>query len=171
LPINRAPFNALVDDTGNGLSGSVWNKAAIQSVILDPADAAYAAASVAVAAWQTVAFNAANFWNPAITAGMVPCNRYVILQGKTLLWMVQMAGAPGPTTPGPYLGLVIPGGFPTTAANSVFSPAALALDNGVNLNALAFGGTTTTIQFLKNAGGNWTGPGISLYFTIAIALA
>lgn len=42
MAINRTPFNALVDDDGSGLTGSVWNKAAIQSVILDPADAAYA---------------------------------------------------------------------------------------------------------------------------------
>jgi hypothetical protein len=41
MPINRAPFNALVDDNGTGLTGSIWNKAAIASVILDPADAAY----------------------------------------------------------------------------------------------------------------------------------
>jgi len=38
MPINRAPFNALVDDTGTGLTGSIWNKAAIQSVLLDPID-------------------------------------------------------------------------------------------------------------------------------------
>lgn len=41
MPINRAPFNALIDDNGTGLTGSIWNKAAIAGVILDPADAAY----------------------------------------------------------------------------------------------------------------------------------
>lgn len=43
--INRAPFNALVDDDGSGTKGSPWNKSAIQSVILDPVDAALAAAA------------------------------------------------------------------------------------------------------------------------------
>jgi hypothetical protein len=38
MPINRGPFNALVDDSGNGLTGSIWNKAAIQNVLLDPID-------------------------------------------------------------------------------------------------------------------------------------
>ena len=42
MPINRGPFNALVDDDGTGLTGTVWNKAQIAAVILDPADAAYA---------------------------------------------------------------------------------------------------------------------------------
>ena len=51
MPINRAPFDALVDDTGDGLSGSVWNKAAIQSVLLDPIDAADAAIGGTVSTW------------------------------------------------------------------------------------------------------------------------
>jgi len=41
MPINRGPFNALVDDDGSNTIGTVWNKAQIQGVILDPADAAY----------------------------------------------------------------------------------------------------------------------------------
>jgi hypothetical protein len=39
MAINRAPFNALVDDDGSGASGSVWDKSKIASVILDPIDA------------------------------------------------------------------------------------------------------------------------------------
>ena len=39
MPINRAPFNALIDDDGSGTIGTVWNKAAIQGVVLDPIDA------------------------------------------------------------------------------------------------------------------------------------
>jgi hypothetical protein len=42
MAINRAPFNALVDDDGSNTVGSVWNKNAIKTVILDPADVAYA---------------------------------------------------------------------------------------------------------------------------------
>jgi hypothetical protein len=38
MTINRAPFNALIDDDGSGQVGSVWNKAQIQSVLLDPID-------------------------------------------------------------------------------------------------------------------------------------
>jgi len=41
MAIDRAPFNALVDDDGSNLVGSIWNKAAIAAVILDPADAAF----------------------------------------------------------------------------------------------------------------------------------
>lgn len=42
MPINRGPYNLLVDDDGTNTVGSVWNKAAIKDVILDPADVAYA---------------------------------------------------------------------------------------------------------------------------------
>jgi hypothetical protein len=44
VPIDRTHFNALVDDDGTNTSGSLWNKAAIKDVILDPTDAAIAAA-------------------------------------------------------------------------------------------------------------------------------
>ena len=42
MAIDRGPWNALVDDDGSNLIGSLWNKAAIKTVILDPADAAFA---------------------------------------------------------------------------------------------------------------------------------
>lgn len=42
IVINRAPWNALVDDSGNNLDGTPWNKAAIKSVLLDPIDVALA---------------------------------------------------------------------------------------------------------------------------------
>lgn len=55
--INRTPFNALIDDDGSGLVGSVWNKDKIKTVILDPADAAYAGAGSVIetlGAWTVV---------------------------------------------------------------------------------------------------------------------
>jgi hypothetical protein len=42
--INRAPWTALVDDSGQNLDGSIWNKAAIKTTLLDPIDAALAQA-------------------------------------------------------------------------------------------------------------------------------
>jgi hypothetical protein len=39
MAIDRGPWNALVDDDGSNLVGSVWNKGAIKTVILDPVDA------------------------------------------------------------------------------------------------------------------------------------
>ena len=44
MAIDRGPWNALVDDDGSNLIGSLWNKAAIQTVLLDPIDAEIAAA-------------------------------------------------------------------------------------------------------------------------------
>jgi hypothetical protein len=42
MPIDRTPFNALVDDDGSNTTGSLWNKNAIKTVLLDPMDAALA---------------------------------------------------------------------------------------------------------------------------------
>ncbi len=39
MAIDRTYFNALIDDDGSNTVGSLWNKAAIQNVILDPVDA------------------------------------------------------------------------------------------------------------------------------------
>lgn len=43
-PINRAPFNALIDDNGTGLTGTLWGKDDIKDVLLDPIDVALAGA-------------------------------------------------------------------------------------------------------------------------------
>ena len=38
MAINRAPFNALVDDDGSGSIGTIWNKNQINTVLLNPID-------------------------------------------------------------------------------------------------------------------------------------
>jgi hypothetical protein len=40
MPINRAPYDLLIDDSGNNADGTPWNKQQIKDVILDPVDAA-----------------------------------------------------------------------------------------------------------------------------------
>jgi hypothetical protein len=42
ITINRTPFNALIDDSGNNLDGSLWDKNGIKVVLLDPIDVALA---------------------------------------------------------------------------------------------------------------------------------
>jgi hypothetical protein len=54
MAIDRGPWNALVDDDGSNLTGSIWNKAAIKTVLLDPIDAADATLTPAVATWAPV---------------------------------------------------------------------------------------------------------------------
>jgi len=43
MAIDRGPWNALVDDDGSNLVGTIWNKDKIKTVILDPTDAALVA--------------------------------------------------------------------------------------------------------------------------------
>lgn len=52
MAIDRTAFHALVDDDGSNTVGSLWNKHAIQTVLLDPIDAALA---VQAGAWQSYA--------------------------------------------------------------------------------------------------------------------
>jgi len=48
MAIDRGPWNALIDDDGSNLVGTVWNKDKIKTVLLDPTDAAIAAGDAAI---------------------------------------------------------------------------------------------------------------------------
>jgi len=111
MPINRAPFNALVDDSGNGTSGSIWNKAAIQNVLLDPIDA--------IPTFQNVPFSAGNFgaaspmvWT--VGAGALIDNRYAVIGKSVLIWSFYISWFSGSNvlsgSPTAQLFMTIPGG-------------------------------------------------------------
>jgi hypothetical protein len=91
MAIDRGPWNALVDDDGSNLTGTVWNKDKIKTVLLDPMDAALAPS------WITVPYNAANFtassgtWT--VTAGNQGMFRYTILGGKTVVLNISIGGS------------------------------------------------------------------------------
>jgi len=76
MPINRAPFNALIDDSGNGLTGSIWNKAAIKTTLLDPIDAEVGTWLSYTPVWTTTGGT-----QPTLGSGYM-IGRYR-LQGKT----------------------------------------------------------------------------------------
>jgi len=46
MAIDRGPWNTLADDDGSNTVGTLWNKAAIKTVLLDPIDAIDAIVSV-----------------------------------------------------------------------------------------------------------------------------
>lgn len=57
MPIDRTAFNALADDDGSNTTGSVWDKDAIEDVLLDPIDAAIAASVSPAGSNTQVQFN------------------------------------------------------------------------------------------------------------------
>jgi len=61
MAIDRGPWNALVDDDGSNLVGTVWNKDKIKTVILDPTDAALLAIPAATPTYGT--------WTPVDASG------------------------------------------------------------------------------------------------------
>jgi len=78
--------------------------------------------TTALGDWINVPFVASNFfgnggmtWTP--TTGQVGTNRYALV-GKTLFWNFSCNGSTIGGTPGPGVGLVIPGGFVAAAPNS-----------------------------------------------------
>jgi len=92
MAIDRGPWNALIDDDGSNLVGTIWNKDKIKTTILDPVDAALIAAPVAIP------FNAGMFAcdNPSgaiwtVTAGAVYAHRYIVLGGRVVFYMLTLA--------------------------------------------------------------------------------
>lgn len=157
MPINRGPFNALVDDDGSNTVGTVWNKGQIQAVILDPVDAA-----IAGGPWTAVPFNAANFgatgggtWTMA--AGSVVNNRYTLI-GKTLIWLVYLA--PAGTVAGTVNGLMLtlPNGLAAAVAGGGVTRVAQVYDAGAPVEAITFvpGIGSTAISVQKNNNTPWT---------------
>lgn len=68
MAIDRTAFNALADDNGSG-NGTIWDKAHIASVLLDPIDTALAAGSGAWTVISNTATGATNNWAPAGLSG------------------------------------------------------------------------------------------------------
>ena len=113
MALNRAPFNALVDDDGSGSVGTPWNKQAIKDVLLDPIDA------VITQPWVDVPFSAANFSAGApmtwtVGAAAVLRNRYTV-SGKVLFWSFYLSWFSGGNvlggSPGATLYMTVPGGL------------------------------------------------------------
>jgi hypothetical protein len=82
MPIDRAPWNALIDDDGSNLVGSIWNKDKIKTVILDPSDVAFAKSVVFPSTTGVV-----NDWNLGIRA-----NTFVQWVGASDLDVTGIAG-------------------------------------------------------------------------------
>jgi hypothetical protein len=88
MAINRGPWNALVDDDGSNLVGSIWNKAAIKDVILDPTDAALVEQSASLGAIAPVPFNAGSY-------GVYPSGAWTVTAGNVLAFMTTRIGKLG----------------------------------------------------------------------------
>ena len=155
--INRAPFNALVDDNGSGLTGSVWNKAAIAGSILDPVDAGISAP------WVDWTLPAANLTND----GGVPQpfvqqhNRWRPIGNNTVLWSMGLnpVTLTGPSNQlyviGPPFAFAMPATF---IANIAFS-AQLGIIKAAHSSA---------VTLARWDGGNWNAGNNWFFFTILI---
>lgn len=139
MPINRGPFNALVDDNGTGLTGSVWNKAAIQTVLLDPIDVAIPGV------WATQPFNAGIYRADAGSWTVTSADfAYCFLGYATLAIQISVFG--GTTAGSPNL-LMITMPYPAVRA---------ALGSGCMSqgyeNSVALVGGSDTILYLRRPG-------------------
>jgi hypothetical protein len=139
MPINRAPFNALVDDDGSGNVGTVWNKNQIKSVLLDPTDAMFSTGT----------------WFPTLTANTGGAAVYQVQSGtfarsdKIVAVTLRLACTRGSLAAG---GVLLLGGLPFPAAGQ----------NGQTHGGITFSlfaGLTQPISYL----GSTIGPNASAF--------
>jgi hypothetical protein len=168
MAIDRGPWNALVDDDGSNLVGTVWNKDKIKTVILDPTDAAITAAVAPIGTmgtWTAVPFNAANFPStPTITAGMVLMNDYTVI-GKTFIWTIQVVNAPNTSIAS--ITLIAP---PAVSLRRGLAPLAYATDNNVWTAGFSTVVGFDRIGLYKNTFAAWAGPTVTFYLTATFSL-
>lgn len=169
MSIDRTAYNALVDDDGSNLVGSIWNKNAIKTVLLDPIDAQLA--TLVQPARVVVPYNAANFgatggsWT--VTAGNITDFSYLV-SGKLLhvtfyATSTTIGGTPSALT------VAIPGGF-YPAVTGIYPAVTFADAIGGAMGYVAVNGGNASLGLQKGMFGAPTWPAGSLHISWTIVL-
>ena len=107
MGISHTWYDTLVDDSGSGLDGTPWNRAAVLSLLT--------AIDARVQDWVAVPYNGANFFASGamtwtVDAGDVIVNRYARI-GNVIVWTVQIAASSIGGTPATQLYINAPSGI------------------------------------------------------------
>lgn len=152
MALDRTWYNTLVDDSGSGLDGTIWNKAAVDS-LMDVIDAALATLGV----WTDVAYNAATFtastgtWT--VDVGDQTALRYTLV-GKTMTVAFDIRASDVSATP-TGLQIAIPGGHVcATGTRTAFVYQDAGGASALGLAAVLAAGTVIALS--KLGGGTWT---------------
>ena len=108
MAIDRGPWNALVDDDGSNLVGTIWNKDKIKTVILDPTDAALAPPWILIPHNPAMYTAAAGSWT--VSAANQSTFRYCVI-GK-IAFFALMLQATSNSASTPRLWITLPAGVP-----------------------------------------------------------
>ncbi len=152
MPIDRGPFNLLQDDDGSNLVGSVWNKAAIKTVILDPADAAIPV--IATGTWTPSDASGAGL----VLTSQYPCRYWKIDKHVSIVGTVTF-----PVTANAAQATI--GGLPFACGGT---PGGLYLTYAGSTGLMRINASTTAIVFWTNVGDprpNSSLSGAVVYFT------
>jgi len=149
MAIDRTPWNALVDDDGSNLVGTVWNKDKIKTVILDPTDAAIAPY------WSFVPFSAANFTSSSCTWTVAAGNishLYWVLNGRTVSVVFRITGNMTLSAAATSLTIKLPAPVPVTVIPYVGNPFTYYM-TGANGTGIAEINTNGTISLTRDVAG------------------
>jgi hypothetical protein len=157
MAIDRAPWNTLIDDDGSNTTGSIWNKAAIKTVLLDPIDAD--------PVWVTMPHNPANFRSAGGDSWYVPTaiQKYSI-KGKAATVWISVTGSQNFLT-SYFLGVI---GWPFTFKpiyDTAFLPCITSHTpaGGVGLSLVIV--TGNYLDFRRSNFSDWPVTGTDLFLT------
>jgi hypothetical protein len=149
MALNRNWYNTLVDDSGTGTNGTVWDKSQI--------DQFFGVIDFRVRDWVPVPFAAGNFYSDTgswtVEAGDVAINR-IALTGQLAVWdLVINATTVGgsPST----LYLVVPFQY-YVLSTSHFGRIGYCLDNMSHREAYVHAVNSGTLGMSRNDSGTWT---------------
>ena len=170
--VDRTAYNALVDDSGGGTDGSVWDKADVAD-ILNAIDALFSSATglkcngpllernraANVGEWTSVTFAAGNFTGSgAMTWTLDSADQTTLaymLVGKTLWVSFNLGNTTVGGTVNISLQIAIPGGF--TATKQMVAPILISDNGGTQVAGYAVvvaSGNNILCRKMDNA--NWT---------------
>lgn len=167
MAIDRTNFNALIDDDGSGTKGSVWNKSAIDQVVLTPVQNELDALGP-IGVYADVPFSAINYGNMTVGAGNVITHSFAVTHKvMTLTVRLDNVTATGASS----LVVLLPIGYVSTrssiGAAFVFMPGVASEVGFVRLASDVF--TDRVSVYRPSLAAFPAGP-VSMWFTISIFL-
>jgi hypothetical protein len=171
MPINRGPYNALVDDDGSNTVGTNWSKDDVKDVLLDPIDAA-------LGNWVDVAFNAADYssatgtWVP--NAASLATYRYRIADRMVYVQFDITGGAHTITGAPSTLYVTMPSAVPVSQ-KALSVPSIYWQASGFGTGLMQIQSGTRRMEFLRDINGtawaNSAGAGLFLRSTFFYSTA
>jgi hypothetical protein len=162
MAIDRTPWNALVDDDGSNLTGTIWNKDKIKTVLLDPVDSFVG--NGGTFSTYTPTWNGADGVAPVLGNGTLT-GRYMLIGKWMELAIVLQLGSTSTVGTSSYWMLTLPPVTPAAVGQrNTFRAGVMSAAGAVQGGWMAYALSATLIYSAGPAGSLW-GPSTPFAWT------